>query len=781
MKSLVVILAALALVSCNRDPNVAKKRYLENGNKYFAKGKYREASIMYRNALQKDQRYGLAYYHLANTDLKLGRISNALGELRRAIELIPKDQPEHIESEVHLAEIYLAYTRETQYLAEVEGITKELLQRDPNSLDGHRLSADLDFVRAQSSFHAGQADEAREYLDSAIAEYRKAISLKAPTPALRMQLARALAAERQFGEAETVYKQLISEDKTFVPAYNELYGVYLVENKPSDAEQILKSGLSNNPKQISFLVSLAGFYSGQKRHADMVAVLNQIKAHAKDYDRAYIVVGDFYYRNGDLSEALKEYKEGLAADPKQKATYQKRMIEVLMRQNRRAEAADIDAAILKDNPRDSDARGLQASLMLDRGDVQKAISELQAVVNAAPDNFVARYNLGRAHVSRGEWEQARQQFTEAIRERPDYLPARLSLAQLQVVRSDYDAALKSVAEILQLDPKNGPARMIEAASLLGEKKYKEARELLEAIRRANPNAPDIDFSLGMVALKEGRLQDAESIFRSAYAVNPKDSRGLVGLVETLAAEGHLDQATQFLEAEIAKNPNRNDLHMTLGNVAARAGNFDLSISQFRTVLAELDKDSRARGDVYFRLGLTLRKRGDLNGAIEALAKARESLPDNLLVIDELALSLQTAGRKAEARQAYEQAVKLDPQNGLALNNLAFLMAEGGAGDLDQALTFAQRAKMVLPNMNEVSDTLGWIYLKKNMADNAMDIFQELVTKAPANPTFRFHLGMAYAQKGDKPRALQELQKALRDSPAKDEENRIRDMINQLQT
>jgi tetratricopeptide (TPR) repeat protein len=181
-------------------------------------------------------------------------------------------------------------------------------------------------------------------------------------------------------------------------------------------------------------VSLASFYSSLKRHDEMVATLNQIKGHVKDFDRAYLVVGDFYFRNGDMAEALKQYKEGMAADPKQKTTYQKRMIEVLMRQNRRAEAADIDAAILKDNPKDSDARGLQASLLLDRGDVQKAISELQAVVNAAPDNFVARYNLGRAHVARGEWEQARQQFTEAIRERPDYLPARLALAQLQVMR-----------------------------------------------------------------------------------------------------------------------------------------------------------------------------------------------------------------------------------------------------------------------------------------------------------------------------------------------------------
>jgi Flp pilus assembly protein TadD len=164
-----------------------------------------------------------------------------------------------------------------------------------------------------------------------------------------------------------------------------------------------------------------------------------------------------------------------------------------------------------------------------------------------------------------------------------------------------------------------------------------------------------------------------------------------------------------------------------------------------------------------------------------LYKAREALPGNTLVISELALALQNADRKPEAREAYEQAIKLDPEDGMALNNLAFLIAEGGSGDLDQALTYAQRAKQAYPNLSEVSDTLGWIYLKKNMSDNAMDIFQGLVNQKPANSTYRFHLGMAYAQKGDKPKALQELQKALRSSPDKPEENKIKDLINKLQS
>ena len=58
----------------------------------------------------------------------------------------------------------------------------------------------------------------------------------------------------------------------------------------------------------------------------------------------------------------------------------------------------------------------------------------------------------------------------------------------------------------------------------------------------------------------------------------------------------------------------------------------------------------------------------------------------------------------------------------------------------------------------MADTLGWIYLKKNLSDNAIEIFQDLVAKAPNQSTFHYHLGMALYQKGDKPKAIKELNK-----------------------
>ncbi len=44
---------------------------------------------------------------------------------------------------------------------EVEKYTKELLKRDPNSFDGHRLIGDLNYFRATEAFKAKHPDEGR--------------------------------------------------------------------------------------------------------------------------------------------------------------------------------------------------------------------------------------------------------------------------------------------------------------------------------------------------------------------------------------------------------------------------------------------------------------------------------------------------------------------------------------------------------------------------------------------------------------------------------------------
>ena len=95
------------------------------------------------------------------------------------------------------------------------------------------------------------------------------------------------------------------------------------------------------------------------------------------------------------------------------------------------------------------------------------------------------------------------------------------------------------------------------------------------------------------------------------------------------------------------------------------------------------------------------------------------------------------------------------------------------------MTYAQRARQALPHFTDVSDTLGQIYLRKQLTDSAVDTFKEIVAQLHARAIYGYHLGQAYAQKGEKQKAIQELQTALKSNPQKDEETQIRQLLQKL--
>src|SRR5213078_2166935 len=102
----------------------------------------------YKNALKHDPKYAQAHYRLALTFMKEPNIAAAVASFRRAYELLPKDSPDRWDSIVKLSEIYLQVARgEEVYMNEVKKFTQELLQRDPNSYDGHRLVGDWNYAR----------------------------------------------------------------------------------------------------------------------------------------------------------------------------------------------------------------------------------------------------------------------------------------------------------------------------------------------------------------------------------------------------------------------------------------------------------------------------------------------------------------------------------------------------------------------------------------------------------------------------------------------------------
>jgi tetratricopeptide (TPR) repeat protein len=289
-----------------------------------------------------------------------------------------------------------------------------------------------------------------------------------------------------------------------------------------------------------------------------------------------------------------------------------------------------------------------------------------------------------------------------------------------------------------------------------------------------PQNQDARYQVGVLAWQDKDYKRAEQVFESMYKDNPRDNRGLFGITEALAAQNRIDDAIKQMDKAVAAEPDRQDLRLARANLYARAQRYDDAIATYKGLLEKQPNSA----DLLYKLAETYRRKGDINMAAETFRKCSQAAPNSTLPLVQLGMILETIGPVDQAKAVYEQILKLDPNQAIALNNLAYRKAEEGL-DLDSALTMAQRAHQILPNANAMADTLGWIYIKKNLSSDAERIFKDLVNKEPANATFHYHYGMALMQKGDKSSARRELETALRNKPPKEEADKIQNLLTKL--
>jgi tetratricopeptide (TPR) repeat protein len=502
-----------------------------------------------------------------------------------------------------------------------------------------------------------------------------------------------------------------------------------------------------------------------------------MKSNLKMFPDAYIQAGDFYLRYANFDEAVKQYQEGLQKDPSRRNIYLKHVIEVYIRQGKNGEALKTDEEVLKNDPKDPEAKGLKATYLLDQGNVSQALTDLQTVVTARPNNFVARFNLGRAHFARGEYEQARQDFDAAIQLRPDYIPARLAQTQVAMIRGDNAGADHDADQLLAIAPNSIQGRVMKAAALSRLGQYDEARKLLEAVLDKAPKQEECLLELGVLDLTQKKTKEAIDLFKRAFDAEPSNLRGLMGESRAYVLDGQPGKAVDLVQAEVQKNPNRYDLVREFGDTAANAQQYDKAIATFQGLLPKAT-DKNQKADLEVRIGQAYLRKGDVQKSIDSLEQARTLVPEVPAIPTNLAMMYEMVNRNDIARKDYEQSIKLDPNNAVALNNLAYLITESN-GDLDTALTYATRAKQRLPNHPEINDTLGWIYLKKNLSDSAVDTFRALVSNSPQVPIYHYHYAMALMQKGNRADAKKECMTALSDKPNKQLEDQIRQLMGKL--
>ena len=765
---LVSLLAMMA--ACNTDPKAASRRFVGNGNKYYERGRYKQASIMYRRALQKDQRNGDAWFGLGQTNVAEGNFFEGLRDFERASDL---EGPHKLEATAKAGDLdflfYNANPQRKELLAELKLMKDNLLKANHKSYDGLRLS--------------GYYDLAQKDLKSAAGHFRQANDSKPYQPDVVTMLTQTLLALSQPAEAEKLAKEQIDKTKNYAQIYNVLYGYYLRTNRVQDAEQLLKKKIANNPDKGEYVTELAFFYLLSQRKPDMLNTLSQLTSDSKKYPNGRMLVGDFYYAMKDFDHAIEQYRAGEKENPKQKNVYRKKLAEALTVRGRSDEAATVVAELIKDNPSDPETIAMNASLLLQSADRKQAdgiISQLQPLLVKTPTNqreqlAILHFNLARAYALKGDpqsLDQARLHFQETLKIRQNYIPAKLALAQLELNRSENPQAMQQAAEILTLDRDNITAKLVRTLALMNMQEYDQSRQELTEIIKAHPTSTDARFQMGRLNYLQKRYKDAEFDFEMLSKAN--DPRGFGGLIECKVAEGQYNDAVRLIQAELSKNPENMQYRLALASLYVTAQKYGDAVRELQAVIDKSPK-SPDLSMYYIRLGEAKRMAGDFSGAVAAFTKSRELSPKDPVPLLQLALLYENNGRLDESRKAYEEVLKMQPDNAVALNNVAYSKAEQGV-DLDQALILAERARNKRPDDPDVIDTVGLIFVKKNLTDDGLRLLRELVARVPSNPLYHLHLAMALYQKGDKTEAKKELESAQRYGPSEKDQQRIRELM-----
>src|SRR5215472_439715 len=748
-KWILVFLPLLVMLegACSR----GSRYYLDKGNKFASEGKYADAELNYRKAIQKDAGSGEAFYQLGLAEISLRRPQEAFQALGRANQLLPNRDDIKTKFADFCWALYTSDQRNPQALFDrVTIISDQLLTKNPKSFDGFRLKGLL----AMASKRYVEAEN----------DYKTANTLKPMQPELILGWAETLFLDDKPQEAETLATQLIEKNKTYQPIYDLLYLHYIQAKDQVNAEKILKTKFANNPENAASALELAAFYSSASREADMKAILQQMLANPKAFPQARLQVGDLYSRLRRWNDAFAQYDAGAkAATGKEKLVYLKRTTDVWLAQGKPEQAGQEVDQILKEEPGDPAANAVKASLLLATRkpeNIAKAVAQLQPVVEKNPDNASLRFTLGRALAAKGDLDGARTQFQEAIKRQRNYLEPRLALIELSQAKKDYPAMLQYSSDALAINPNLSAIRLIHAVALINTRNDVQGRKELDILAKAYPQNREVLLQLAMVALRDKKFKDAEEQFRKLAQVNSNDLRPMQGLVETLAAENQLDRAVGLLQDEVKRSPQNNQVRYLLAYTAQLDGKYDVAMERYQELLRAAPNSPQ----LYVALGTTYRFKKDYASALSQYQKAASLAPNDAAPLVAMADVMDVSGRKAEALANYRRALKLKPDNAVIMNNTAYLIAETG-GSTEEALKLAQKAVQLDSKQPRFNDTLGWVYLKKNLPDSALQVFRALTTKYPEDAMFHYHLGMALLQKGDPATAKSELKDALSKNPS----------------
>ena len=575
--------------------------------------------------------------------------------------------------------------------------------------------------------------------------------------------------------------------------------------------------VARNPTDLDGVKLLSSMYLAAGQIDKTIELLNATVAQGQaDADLLYSL-GQILVRTGQKQAAIQRLEQAAALAPANND-----IRELLDKTRVSASGAEISTQPAVRNSTDAVTEAAVAS-SITLGDLEQAKAQLEILRQADGFSEHVGLLTGMIRLAELDLPSAAAVFKDVVQTYPDSTMARVNLAKIAAMQNHVDDAEKILNEALATDPRNRLAATTLAGILLGNGLASRAIGVLEAAHDAAPadlelttflldaytnngQAPKAITMLRSLSQEQaasptilavkaraqqasGRNSEARETYLRMLTVNPTDKNVRLQLVALLLASKDTKTAQQILRDGVRVAPGDPDMLSAVIRTELQVSGVDAALAAAGELAADAANQPAARtlrGDVFLMAGrlseaadayaaqlaigpssdLTLRYAGALYAAGQklpaytALEKWLTEHPNDIPVALSLAGLDLEAGRFAEAEPRLVGVLERQPNNPVALSNLAWVYQTRGD---PRAKGLAQRAYFLAPGAASAA-SLGWVLTTSDEANRGLVLLTEASRQLPNDPALQYHLAYAYNAAGQKDKAETVLRSLLAAHP-----------------
>jgi tetratricopeptide (TPR) repeat protein len=359
-------------------------------------------------------------------------------------------------------------------------------------------------------------------------------------------------------------------------------------------------------------------------------------------------------------------------------------------QGKLSEAEHALRSALRNHPREARALSLLGVIL----DSQKRYEEAERcytqALEIAPSSAALQNNLGNHYLARGMPDRARVAFLRVVALEPRHPNANLQLAQMSVAKKKGREALLYLERLTGAERAAPAVQLLRAQALYWSGQQTSAEELLSRLGNQAPGDSRLAFSIGMVFVEWERFEEAERAFTRALEAAPTNFDVLYNLALAATRARHLGRAEEVFKVALQQRPADVDCLYGLAHVNAERG----QDYEATALLLQAQRFAPQRSDIPLLLAQMTEKLGFYGDAATAYDQYLKLQPNDDVARREHGYALARSGKLREGLRDLEWYARNHPKEVRGLYELA--MAET-LGDREKAIEHLNQALKIDSN------------------------------------------------------------------------------------